>query len=213
MNKGILIFVLVFIAISALNIHAQELEYNIYDFKIRYGSVLVVNDMIFKGKANISSAVSLPKDAKGILLSINNEDVEPEVIEHESIKLLMINKKDVERVRISYITEEVIDANGFLANIRAIYPTKLLQVSLTLQPGTILEKGVLYPKPDKADSDEQTEILIWERGNFKDELSVYVKFRQRASLLWLAIPIAMFLIILILFMYYLKQQEPRGSKK
>jgi len=213
MNKGILIFVLVFIAIFALSIQAQELEYNIYDFKIRYGSVLVVNDMIFKGRANISSAISLPKDAKGMFLSINNENVEQEVIEHESIKLLMINKKDVERVRISYITEEVMDANEFLTNIRAIYPTKLLQVSLTLQPGTTSEKPILYPKPDKVDSDEQAEILIWERGNFKDELSIYVKFRQRASLLWLAIPLAMFLVILILYMYYLKQQEPRGRKK
>ncbi len=223
MSKYIAILLVIAILL-AFTAKAQELEYNIYDFKVKYGSALVVNDMIFKGKANISTVINLAKDARGILLTINNENIEPEIIEHETNKLLKINRKNVERVRISYITQEIIDENEFLTNIKANFPTELLQVSLTLPQGATLDRplvkaekdsGSIYPKPDKVDIDEQSEIFIWERGNFKtgDELSIYVKFKQRASLLWLGIPLAMFFLVLIFYIYYLRQQTVRIKLK
>ncbi len=224
MNKQLSIFPLIlFIFIFTAQAQAQVLEYNIYDFEIKYGSVIAVNQMVFMDKVNISSNIAIPKDAKGILLSINNENIEPLVIEDDKNKFLAINSKNVDRIRISYITEELIDKNEFLANIGANYAINLLQASLTLQPGTALEKPIkkgyqpspsIYPKPDKIDVDGQSLIFIWERSKLRigDELSIFVRFKQKASLLWIIIPTALFSLILIFYVYYLRQHKQNSQK-
>ncbi len=204
--------------------HAQGLSYlsyNIYDFKIKYGSVLVVNEMIFKGNANLSTGFAIPKDAKGILLAINKEETEPVIQEHEQ-KQIVINRSNVEQVRISYITDEMIDGHDFLTTIKTPFATELLQASLTLEPGATLENplskedkslGSIYPKPDKIDSDGQSLIFVWERSRLKqvDELSLFVRYHQGSSFFWIAILFALFLLILGFYLYYLR--APKKSIK
>ena len=193
---------------------AQELRYDIYEFKLKYGSVLVLNEKIFSEPANLSTVIPIPKDARGVLVTINLEPVDLESREEGQHKLLIINKTRVERIRLSYITE-LQPPHEFLMTLQSLYQTETLQASLSLAPEAVLDipfvkaGGSMYPKPNAIDKDARSTIYIWEQHNLKqgDELSLYVKFRQKTNLFLGAVLIALFLVILGFYLYYLRGQR------
>src|SRR3989338_363680 len=128
-TKGLLIM-LVCIAMSVPSVQAQELDYNIYDFKIRYGTVLVVQEMVFSAPVNLSYHLELPQDAKGIFLTIDNENLEPVIVVEQDTTFIPLDHQDVRRIRISYITEDLLDGQSFVADIKTPFPTSTLQARL-----------------------------------------------------------------------------------
>lgn len=198
---------------------AQELRYDIYEFKLKYGSVLVLNEKIFSEQVNLSIAIPIPKDARGVIVAINQEPAKVQSVEDQQYKFLIINKTGTERIRISYITE-LQPQNEFLISLRSTYQTDVLQASLTLTPEAVpeipfLDEGrSIYPKPDTIDKSAGSTIYIWERHELKqgDELSLYVKFRHKTSLFLSAVPIALFLVILGFYLYYLRAHRRERIK-
>ncbi|MBI2546648.1 hypothetical protein HYV81_05715 [Candidatus Woesearchaeota archaeon] len=215
--RRLLAVLMLFIMIASLAL-AQELRYDIYEFKLKYGSVLVLNEKIFSEPANLSTAIPIPKDARGVLVTVNLEPVELEIREEGLYKMLVINKTQIERMRLSYITE-LQPPDEFLITLQSIYPTNTLQASLTLAPEAVLDipfvkaGGSMYPKPNTVDTDARSTIYIWERRKLKqgDELSLYVKFRQKTNLFLGAVLITLFMVILGFYLYYLRGQRSRGK--
>lgn len=208
-----------FLAIFLLSIaaaSAQTLEeYNI-DFHIAYNKVVVQKEMLFKNPVSGNVLLSLPEDAKGVSLYVDDALAEAK-IENSEINLML---ESTAKIRLSYITKELLGRSEFLLSMRTPYDTENLKISLTLPENTVLEKPLpqsdiapspVYPMPARVTTDGRQIKLIWEYSGLGkgDEKSFFVRYKQKQSTVWL---IVLFVLVIAALIGFIITRKPKVEK-
>ncbi len=199
---GKLVLFLAFMVLMPICL-AQTLESNSYDFKILYGKVLVENELVFDKTTDVDFTISIPEDASALSLYINEDLEEPTITDNK----ISLNYNSVNKIKLSYITKELLGKSTFLVNLKNPFDTKELNVKLTLPEGAVLDKplkdslaGSIYPKPDKAETDGKSLIFSWQKVLDKDgELSIFVVYKEKTKIVFLTWVLLVIVLALILF--------------
>ncbi len=192
----LLAFALILPCASSLEIESES-----YDFYIVGSSVYVEEDIVFEGSVTGAFRLSIPEDAEGVSLYIDDEPAE-----YAGIQRLSSAKE----IRINYITKSLLDKGNFLANIKAGHNISKLSVKLVLEEGESIRKeksnGLttpsVFPKPTEITSDGRSIILLWEKPDFQkdEEFSMYVRIKRKTSYMP-AVIVLVILAIAILIAY------------
>jgi len=211
----ILLFLLVACSVSALEIESQN-----YEFQIVGNTVHTSHEIMLGGSLTGAFDMPLPEDAEAISLYVDNK-----LVEYSNA----LNLASVKKIRINYLTSDLLDKGNFLASIPGNYNTNTLSVKLVLEEGASIMKeksdGVkspsIFPEPSDITSDGQSIILVWEKQNFEQEdgFPIYVRIKQEKTY----IPEIIALIALIVFIViivktkawekYLKKPKQKKEKQ
>lgn len=198
---------------------AQSLESYDVKFSIAYGSAVVETEMVFNEQVSGSFAINLPEDAQGISFYLDDISYKAGIEKGRITAKLNSTKK----IRIEYVTKELLDKSEFIVSLRMPYDAEALKVSLVLPEDAVLERPLpesdidtspAYPIPSKVTTDGRQIMLLWEYAGLKagDEKSFFVKFREKTSYAWLILVMALIIVVLVSGLLYLYKRKPRVEK-
>jgi hypothetical protein len=178
------------------------------DFTIVERNIVTNIRMEFLNKETGTFYFSLPEDARTIDMYIDNSAAEP-VVENGNLKIELRQTKEV---GISYVTNEFLDKNNFLINLKAPDSIRNLDVQVTMPEGAVLRKpivegditaGSIHPKPDKSLTDGKSMIFVWELESLDkdEELSVLVQYNLFYISTW-AMVVGILVLALLIFLGY-----------
>lgn len=214
-SPTILLFFVMFL-FSIATASAQTLqEYNI-DFHIAYNRVVVQKNMLFKTPVSGNVLLSLPEDAEGISLYVD-DNLKEAVAENNQVNLELNSSTSI---RLSYVTKELIDRSEFMAALRMPYDVGSMEVSLTLPEDTVLSRPLpqsdiapspAYPLPDEVTTDGRQIKLIWQYSGLEKgaEKSFFVRYKKEKGYLWLA---ALLALVIAALLGYIITRKPKIEK-
>jgi uncharacterized membrane protein len=193
--------------ISALEITELNYEFHFVGY-----SVFVEEKIIFGGSVTGAFSLSVPKDAEGISVYIDEKPAEYSPV-------LRLNS--AKTVRINYVTQSVVDKGNFLASIPVKHNISIMSVMLVLEEGTSIMReksdGIssasVFPIPDEITSDGQSIILNWEMNDVEkgEDMPIYVRIKREKSR-WSYIAIVAVLLVLA-WAALKKQGGPKKAKE
>ncbi|MBN1545000.1 hypothetical protein JW898_06085 [Candidatus Woesearchaeota archaeon] len=180
----------------------KALAKNYINMYIAYGKVLVESEMLFTSKETINFSVSLPYDARDITNSIDKFEY-PAILESNNLMFFLKNSR---YVKYSYITDELLEGDSFIAAINAPFNTEELRIKVSLPEKAVLDRpmgnsqvsgSAVYPQPKRLETDGQVITVVWVFNDVKkdDDIALYIKYRKPASY-WIP-PILMVLGVLV----------------
>jgi hypothetical protein len=200
-------------------VSARPYESYSADFTIVERNIVTNIKLEFLNKETGTFYFSLPKDASTIDMYIDNSAAEP-VLENGNLRIELRATKEV---GISYVTQEFLDKNNFLVNLKAPDLIKGLNVQVTLPEGAVLRKpivegditaGSIHPKPDKSLTDGKSMIFVWELENLDkdEELSVLVQYNLFYIPIWAGL-LGIVVLALLVFLGYNYYKQWRFKPK
>ncbi|MBW2967054.1 hypothetical protein KY362_01065 [Candidatus Woesearchaeota archaeon] len=152
---------------------------------INYGKVLVYSSMLFPEKQTLDFSIALPFDARSITDSIDNEQRNTEL----DANRLVYHFRENRLAQNSYITDQLLEGNTFIASMVAPFDTEVWRISLSLPEGAVLEKPMnyasvggssVYPRPKALETDGQAMTVVWEFRDVKkgDDVGLYVSYKE-----------------------------------
>jgi len=173
-----------------------EIENKNYEFQIVGSSVYIEETIDFIGSVTGAFSLSIPNDAEGISIYIDNEAAD---------YINPIRLSSAKNIKVNYITNSVLDKSNFLASISSTHNITNLKITLTLEEGTSIRKekedGLsspsVFPEPKEITSDGQSIILSWEKTDFtnKEAFPIYVRIKGKSSAAIIIIVLALVLAI------------------
>jgi len=164
------------------DISLSKHQINMY---IAYNKVLVESRMLFSAKQTTNFSIELPYDARDITNKVDNFEY-PAILDFN--KLLFFLKEN-KYVMYSYITDELLEGDSFIASLDVPFDTEQMLIELELPEKAVLEKpmrngavsgSAVYPRPKALETDGRVIMVVWEFNDLKkgDELAFYVKFKK-----------------------------------
>ena len=211
----LLIIAVLFVLASSLS-YAQSFESYDIQFHIAFNNVVVKEIMVLENPVSGNMAFDLPKDRKGLSVSIDGESINPQVYE-DSLNLDLSSAKTIE---ISYVTKELLEQNDFIASFKAPYNISSLHIELFLPENTILlmplsdadiGSGSAYPKPSEATTDGQSITLKWDFSSVLkgEEKRLFVRYKKQASYSYIIFSIMLVILIVIGFAAFIITRRPK----
>jgi len=194
-----------FVLASSLS-YAQSFESYDIQFHIAFNNVVVKEIMVLENPVSGNMAFDLPKDRKGLSVSIDGESINPQVYE-DSLNLDLSSAKTIE---ISYVTKDLLERNDFIASFKAPYNISSLHIELFLPENAILVEplsdadigsGSVYPKPSEAATDGQSITLKWDFSSVLkgEEKSFFVRYKKQASFSYIIFSVIIVILLVIGF--------------
>jgi uncharacterized membrane protein len=211
-----LILALAVLLLSANVCAAQAIESQTTRYSVVDKSVFVETVFNFTEEHSGMITWSVAPDADLIEVYLDSAKTEAEA----QGGTLAINTASTRKVKVSYITNELIDKSNFLLNIPIEYDTGFMKIILVLPEGATLKNpisdmaGSVYPKPGKSGTDGKSLIFIWERNDLKqgDEISIFAMYEEKANYIPIIAILAVLLIILA-YLYYTKHKPEKHTPK
>jgi len=211
-----LLFLLVIGTCSAAAIESQTTRYSIVDSR-----VVVQTLLEFPGKVTGDISWPIEADVGAVDIYLDEEKIPAEI----SNGYLDIRLDSTQEVKLSYITEELIDKTNFLINLPFDYDIGKVKIVLVLPEEATLRKpiqdrqGSIYPLPDKATTDGRSLIFIWDLENVSagDDFSVFAMYKPKSdnmSLIALLIAAVVLLAGYVAYTkFYAKNKQKKSQKK
>lgn len=194
------------------------------DVYIAYNKVLVESKIVFSEPKTGNISVEIPFDARRIHSFMDNKEY-PAVLDGNELILLMNNSK---QAQFTYITEDLLEGNAFIANFVAPMDTELLRIELSLPEKATLDrpiqKGVVqgssaYPAPKMLETDGRVIKVIWDFEEIKkgDDIPLYVRYKKPITYripLMLIIAAAILMIASLAYLAFRRRHitQPKESR-
>lgn len=154
---------------------------------IAYNKVLVESELLFSSKQTTNFSVGLPFDARDITNKVDNFEY-PAILESNNLMFFLKNNR---YVKYSYITDELLEGDSFIAAIKVPFDTEELRIKVSLPEKAVLDRpmgngpvsgSAVYPQPKRLETDGQVITVVWVFNDVKkdDELALYVKYNKPA---------------------------------
>jgi uncharacterized membrane protein len=195
----------------------SKYQINMY---IAYNKVLVESAMLFSEEQTTNFSIELPLDAREIINEVDKFEY-PAILDSNNL-LFYLNENKY--VKYSYITEDMLERNSFIASMTVPFDTENLRIKLALPEKAILEKPLrngavagssVYPQPKILETDGQAITVVWEFDDLKkdEEIALYVKYREPADYITPLIFIISSIIILLIILYMLYHSKHKKKAK
>ncbi|HII71266.1 TPA: hypothetical protein HA265_00755, partial [Candidatus Woesearchaeota archaeon] len=183
---GLILAILV-MAIASAAVQGQESEgitaseYNVKYF-IAYDRVVGDYEAKFSEPVSGKIIYELPYDAKGILMYVDDEEVEPKLVGNR----LVIELEENTKFRTEYLSKIEVAGNELVTTVQFPFNAEKISVETSLPSGARLTEPVkegssrsVFPKPKHMYTDGQNIDIAWEYSNKEigEDIPILVKFK------------------------------------